>query len=97
MDSPTASFDIQYMFPLHTLVEIVETRSSRMANDYLNHGYVLVGIHPTSNMVPANAPKRENPWVRRGVQYVLGRTDAVASFVALPRGQEALPKAEVAA
>lgn len=85
--SAIAPLEPSMLFPLHLVAEVAETRSRRVANDYLSHGYVLVAVQPHSSMVARNSERGENPWVRRAVQYVLARTADVPHYDApLPAG-----------
>lgn len=83
--------------PFNGLAEIVETRSSRMANDYIAHGYVLLSILHATTMAKGDPQAHTTPYVRRFAQYILGRHEGTDAYVAPPRGIEAVEPATVPA
>ena len=67
----TATIPESPAFDLTAVVEIVELKSSRMVNSYLEAGYRLLAISGMARMVSERG--REMSHVRRWAQYTLGR------------------------
>ena len=71
----TATIPESPAFDLTAVVEIVELKSSRMVNSYLEAGYRLLAISGMARMVSARGS--EMPHVRRWAEYTLGRSAEV--------------------
>ena len=66
-----------YPDPLGTVVEVVECRV-REANAYLEHGYFLISVQPTTS--PDRLPITGEEFIRHALAYVVGRIRGVPKY-----------------
>lgn len=71
----------------------VQTVNAPIANQFLNNGYVLLGIFPITTQREDRETK--NSYTQHGVTFIVGRDDSVKPFSVQRRNEQPIANAPV--
>jgi hypothetical protein len=63
-------------------IEEVQAGPVQLANQFMDHGYVLLAIHPITSLRTDNSG---NSYIQQGVTFIVGRPHGVVKYT-IPRG-----------